>query len=157
MGDKLKGEFLEMFREERRDHSLLGLCVLGGVFSEGIDLTGEQLIGVAVIGNGLPMVCPERDLLREYYDGQGLNGFDYAYRFPGLNKVLQSAGRLIRTEEDEGVIALLEERFLGREYEGLYPKEWEEGSHVIRLSELRKALSDFWEKHPQNHSGTEEK
>ena len=144
MGEKLRGEFLEMFREERKDHSLLGICVLGGVFSEGIDLTGEQLIGVAVIGNGLPMVCPERDLLRDYYDGQGLNGFDYAYRFPGLNKVLQSAGRLIRTESDEGVIALLEERFLSRDYEGLYPKEWEEGSRVIRLEELDGVLDQFW-------------
>ncbi|MBO4389505.1 MAG: ATP-dependent DNA helicase [Lachnospiraceae bacterium] len=144
MGEKLRGEFLEMFREERKDHSLLGICVLGGVFSEGIDLTGEQLIGVAVIGNGLPMVCPERDLLRDYYDGQGLNGFDYAYRFPGLNKVLQSAGRLIRTESDEGVIALLEERFLSRDYEGLYPKEWEEGSRVIRLEELDGVLDYFW-------------
>ena len=85
---------------------MIGFCVMGGIFSEGIDLTEDKLIGAMIIGTGLPQVCLERELLKYYFDRKNLNGFDYAYLYPGMNKVLQSAGRVIRTDQDRGVIAL---------------------------------------------------
>ncbi len=125
------------------DRSLLGFCVLGGIFSEGIDLKNDALIGAVIIGTGLPMVCIERDLLKRCYDDMGLEGFDYAYRFPGMNKVLQAAGRVIRTEEDRGVVALLDERFLGRDYTGLFPREWA-GYTICRVDDVAESLEQFW-------------
>ena len=97
---------------------------MGGIFAEGIDLIGDSLIGALIVGTGIPQISYEREILKNYYDARGGNGFDYAYRFPGMNKVLQAAGRVIRTQEDEGVIMLLDERFLYREYQQLFPREW---------------------------------
>lgn len=91
--------------------TLLGFCVQGGIFSEGIDLKHDSLIGVIIVGTGLPQVGPEREILKKHFDKMGQDGFDYAYRYPGMNKVLQAAGRVIRTKDDAGVIALLDERF----------------------------------------------
>lgn len=101
MNEREREEFLMEFTEEKKE-TLLGFCVMGGIFSEGIDLMGDRLIGVAVVGTGLPMVSGEREILKQYFDQKGENGFDYAYRYPGINKVLQSAGRVIRTKEDPG-------------------------------------------------------
>ena len=99
---------------------------MGGIFGEGIDLKNEQLIGAIVVGTGLPQISNEREILMGYYDKTSLDaGFDYAYRYPGMNKVLQAAGRVIRTVEDVGVIELLDERFLQSEYRALFPREWE--------------------------------
>ena len=123
--------------------SLLGFTVLGGIFSEGIDLKNDALIGAIIIGTGLPMVCPKRNLLKNCYDEMGLDGFDYAYRFPGLNKVLQAAGRVIRTEDDLGVVALLDERFFGRDYKGMFPREWE-GYTACSISNVGEAVEEFW-------------
>lgn len=135
--------FLENFDEEN-EHALLGFCVMGGIFSEGIDLIGEKLIGAVVVGTGIPQVSNEREILKQYYDQNGKNGFDYAYRFPGMNKVLQSAGRVIRTTEDEGVILLLDERFLTREYLQMFPREW--GSYdVCTLSQISGQVERFWD------------
>ena len=108
-------ELLEEFTEETEE-TLVGFCVMGGIFSEGIDLIGDRLIGVAVVGTGLPQVNCEREILKGYYDEKGEQGFDYAYRYPGMNKVLQAAGRVIRTKEDTGAILLMDERFLNRDY-----------------------------------------
>ena len=108
-------EFLEEFTEETEE-TLVGFCVMGGIFSEGIDLIGDRLIGAAVVGTGLPQVNCEREILKGYYDEKGEQGFDYAYRYPGMNKVLQAAGRVIRTKEDTGAILLMDERFLNRDY-----------------------------------------
>ena len=94
-------EFLEEFTKETEE-TLVGFCVMGGIFSEGIDLIGDRLIGAAVVGTGLPQVNCEREILKGYYDEKGEQGFDYAYRYPGMNKVLQAAGRVIRTKEDTG-------------------------------------------------------
>ena len=105
--------FLELF-SANRDESLAALCVMGGIFSEGIDLKEERLIGAVIIGTGLPQVNVEQEILREYFDSQGGRGFDYAYQYPGMNKVMQAAGRVIRTLRDKGVIALLDDRFLRR-------------------------------------------
>ena len=142
-----------MTEEERKDYlrafeapgmrSLLGLSVMGGVFSEGIDLTGEKLIGVAVVGTGLPQITKEGELIKSFFDEREQNGFDYAYRFPGFNKVMQAAGRLIRTVDDYGVILLLDERFLYNQYRVLFPKEWRD-ARVIGLSEAGEAVRDFW-------------
>ncbi len=129
--------------DEEPDKTLLGFCVLGGIFSEGIDLKNDALIGALVIGTGLPMVCAERELLKRCYDDMGLDGFAYAYRFPGMNKVLQAAGRVIRTEEDRGVVALLDERFLGRDYRQLFPREWS-NHHVCRVDDIGEILENFW-------------
>ena len=122
---------------------MCGFCGLGGIFSEGIDLKNDALIGAVIIGTGLPMVCQSRQLLKRCYDDTGLDGFDYAYRFPGMNKVMQAAGRVIRTEEDRGVVALLDERFLGRDYMRLFPREWE-GYKTCRIDDIDEILEGFW-------------
>ena len=98
-----------------------------------------------MIGTGIPQIGQERELLKEFYDKKGENGFDYAYRFPGMNKVLQSAGRVIRTREDVGVILLLDDRFCTREYEMLFPREWAERT-TATLPAVPGILQSFWEK-----------
>jgi Rad3-related DNA helicase len=137
-------EFLMKFDEERED-TLLGFCVLGGIFSEGIDLKNERLIGSIIVGTGLPMVCSEREILKNYYDGHNRNGFDYAYKYSGMNKVLQAAGRVIRTDNDFGVISLLDERFLWRDYQQLFPREWSDYK-VINVENVEKVVGYFWKK-----------
>ena len=144
MAEEDREGFLNAFREEK-DRALLGFCVLGGVFSEGIDLKHDTLIGAAIVGTGLPQVSEERELLKEYFDKQGLSGFDYAYRFPGMNKVLQAAGRVIRTADDVGVVLLLDERFLHTAYRALYPREWEQIEAVDR-GNAAIGMAEFWRK-----------
>lgn len=144
MREQEREAFLEAFREGR-EKTLVGFCVMGGIFAEGIDLSGEKLIGALVVGTGLPMVSDERELLRRFYDEKGENGFDYAYRFPGMNKVLQSAGRVIRTTEDRGVIALLDDRFCTAEYGALFPREWAD-AEVCTLQEIPALLQEFWDR-----------
>lgn len=129
---------------EVEDKSLLGFCVMGGIFSEGIDLKKDSLIGAIIVGTGLPQVCHEREILKSYFDGLGDDGFDYAYRYPGMNKVLQSAGRVIRTAEDVGIIALLDDRFLQRSYQKLFPREWE-SYEVVTIGQVAKRVERFWD------------
>ena len=135
-------EFLNEFTEESEE-TLVGFCVMGGIFSEGIDLIGDRLIGTAVVGTGLPQVSCEREILKDYYDEKGEQGFDYAYRYPGMNKVLQAAGRVIRTKEDTGTILLLDERFLNRDYRNLFPGEWSNAG-ACTLGNVEKYLQAFW-------------
>lgn len=142
MGEKEREEFLAMF-EENREKSLIGFCVMGGIFSEGIDLAKDRLIGAVIVGTGLPQVCHEREMLKQYFDGKGMDGFDYAYLYPGMNKVLQSAGRVIRTDTDRGVIMLLDERFLLNQYKGTFPREWMDFKRC-RLRDVGKELAGFW-------------
>ena len=158
MTEAMREEFLERFETAPcagvndtltetvlPEKSLAGFCVMGGIFSEGIDLKGESLIGVIVVGTGIPQVCVESGLLKEYFERRGEDGFDYAYRYPGMNKVLQAAGRLIRTSEDRGVIALLDHRFLQSGYRRLFPREWKD---IIRVTaeESADAAAGFWNK-----------
>lgn len=96
-----------------------------------------------MIGTGLPQIGSEREILKEYYDKKKQGGFDYAYRYPGMNKVLQAAGRVIRTKEDKGVILLLDDRFLGRDYAEIFPREWQDRG-ICRLDTVESALNDFW-------------
>ena len=142
MKEEEREEFLEAFTVER-DSSLVAFCVMGGIFGEGIDLKNEQLIGVIVVGTGLPQISYEREILKNYYDAQNGCGFDYAFRYPGINKVLQAAGRVIRTVDDNGVILLLDERFLQPDYEPLYPREWKERI-VCGIEQLEGYVEEFW-------------
>ena len=141
MTEREREEFLEEFQS--REGTLVGFCVLGGIFSEGVDLAGESLIGAIIVGTGLPQIGSEREILKEYYDRKKQSGFDYAYRYPGMNKVLQAAGRVIRTKEDRGVILLLDDRFLGRDYGEIFPREWKDRSSC-RLNTVEEAVSRFW-------------
>lgn len=162
MGEKEREEFLQEFSltdtdnqekliplAEREDsasgRSLLGFCVLGGIFSEGIDLKNDRLIGAVIVGTGLPQVCNEREIIRQYFDRQSEKGFDYAYQYPGMNKVLQAAGRVIRTAEDIGIVALLDERFLQRSYQRMFPREWTD-YRVTTCSHAAFHVREFWEK-----------
>ena len=108
-------------------------------------LKNEKLIGTIIVGTGLPQISNEKQILKEYYDDCGENGFDYAFRYPGINKVLQAAGRVIRTAEDYGVIILLDERFLQRNYEALYPREWNDRK-ICSINNVEKLVTDFWKK-----------
>lgn len=144
MDETEREKFLEQFEEER-DRSLAAFCVMGGIFSEGIDLANERLIGALVMGTGLPQVCREREILKEYFDRKGMDGFAYAYLYPGMNKVLQAAGRVIRTDEDRGVILLLDERFAGSAYKKLFPREWEQHD-FCRVDSVSGYLEQFWSK-----------
>ena len=144
MREQEREAFLEAFAKDN-EKTLVGFCIMGGIFSEGIDLDGEKLIGAAVVGAGIPQVGPERELLKQYFDRSGENGFDYAYRYPGMNKVLQAAGRVIRTTEDTGVILLLDERFRNREYRELFPREWED-CRIVQRSSLPEVIHSFWER-----------
>lgn len=142
MSEEAREIFLENFEEDRAN-SFMGFCVMGGIFSEGIDLTGEQLIGAVIVGTGLPQVCREREILKQHFDEQGFRGFDYAYLYPGMNKVLQSAGRVIRTQEDRGVVLLLDDRFLDAGYREVFPREW--GNYKLcRQENAAGFMKEFW-------------
>ena len=143
MTEEDREAFLQSFDEER-DCSMAALCVMGGIFSEGIDLKEDRLIGAVIIGTGLPQVNTEQEILKEYFDEQGEHGFDYAYQYPGMNKVMQAAGRVIRTIRDRGIIALLDDRFLRPEYVALFPREW--GTYtVVNRYNVDQAVRAFWD------------
>ncbi|MBR1650187.1 MAG: ATP-dependent DNA helicase [Lachnospiraceae bacterium] len=141
MSEEDREDFLSLFETEK---NLTAFCVLGGIFSEGIDLKDDRLIGSVIVGTGLPSVCFEREILKGHFDEEGDDGFDYAYRFPGINKVLQAAGRVIRTESDRGVIALLDERFMQNSYRNLFPMEWKDIKRV-NVRTIGKNVERFWE------------
>ena len=144
MDETSREEFLQRFSAEGEEKSLLGFCVLGGIFGEGIDLKNDSLIGAVIVGTGLPQVCNEREILKNYFEDAGDNGFDYAYRYPGMNKVLQAAGRVIRTAEDVGVVALLDERFLNWSYQKMFPREWDE-FEAVTVDRIAKRVERFWD------------
>ena len=143
MGEREREEFLEQFETERI-RPFVALCVMGGVFSEGIDLKAERLIGAVIVGTGLPQVNTEQEILKQYFDEKGKKGFDFAYQYPGMNKVLQAAGRVIRTAADRGVIALLDERFLYGSSRSLFPREWDD-YQVVKLATVEETVRRFWE------------
>jgi Rad3-related DNA helicase len=143
MREEEREAFIAEFTDNRKD-SLAGFVVMGGIFGESIDLPGERLTGTAIIGVGLPQINLERNLIRHYHDQRSANGFHYAYTYPGMNKVLQAAGRLIRTETDKGSLLLIDDRFANSLYKRLFPPEWSQ-MNVIRDSHaLNTVLSDFW-------------
>ena len=143
LDDTARAEFLARFVSSPQE-TLLGFGVMGGIFGEGVDLAGDRLIGCAIVGVGLPQVNPRQEMLRRYYDALNGCGFDYAYRYPGMNKVLQAAGRVIRTPEDRGVVLLLDDRFTQSEYTRLFPPHWRHIESVQSNQELENKLRSFW-------------
>lgn len=127
------------------DTSKVGMCVMGGIFSEGIDLKEDRLIGVAIVGTGLPLVCEQTKMMQAYFDEINGHGFEYSYLYPGMNKVLQAGGRVIRTAGDVGIILLLDERFRTNTYKKLFPIEWN-GYKLVNKNNARKTFGDFWQR-----------
>ncbi len=145
MGETAREAFLARFAAGNEE-TLIGLAVMGGIFGEGIDLVGERLIGAIVVGVGLPQLGLERDLLKDYFDRQNDQGFAYAYQYPGLNRVMQAAGRVIRTETDRGVIVLIDNRFTQSRYTRLFPPEWRHFQVVGSAREIKERLAGFWDR-----------
>ncbi|MBC1730104.1 ATP-dependent DNA helicase [Listeria seeligeri] len=143
MDEKQREAFLEAFKAGNPE-TLVGFCVLGGVFSEGIDLRGERLIGAAIVGVGLAQLNPESDLIKDYYNETIGQGFDYAYQLPGMNKVLQAVGRVIRGESDRGVVLLIDERFSASRYRALFPAHWNHAKIVKNTEEITEQVTEFW-------------
>lgn len=144
MNEEEREYFLDRFQVNEEEHILIGFCVLGGIFGEGIDLKNDRLIGAVIVGTGIPQVCFERELLKDHFNKASENGFDYSYRYPGMNKVLQAAGRVIRTMEDVGIVVLLDERFLQFSYQKLFPREWE-SFEVVTVDSVAGRVSRFWD------------
>ena len=143
LDDAGRAAFLERF-SPCPEKTLLGFGVMGGIFGEGVDLAGDRLIGCAIVGVGLPQVSPRQEQLRDYFEQTRGSGFDYAYRFPGMNKVLQAAGRVIRTPEDRGVVLLIDDRFLAPDTRRLMPPHWEQLKTVDSAQALTAELAAFW-------------
>ena len=141
MTEDKREDFLGLFKS--RDETMVAFCVLGGMFSEGVDLPGDRLIGAIIVGVGLPQINTELDIIRDHYGGWG-RGFDYAYRFPGMNKVLQAAGRVIRSAEDKGVVLLIDDRFTSRSYTELFPEHWQNWRTVSSAGDLTDTLEKFY-------------
>ena len=135
--------FLAQFTADNQE-TRIGFAVMGGIFAEGIDLVGERLIGAVVVGVGLPQLCLERDLIRDYFDRENGSGFAYAYQYPGFNRVLQATGRVIRSETDRGVIVLIDERFTQSRYRRLFPTQWRGFQVVQGKADLKEKLGRFW-------------
>ncbi|EAD5869236.1 ATP-dependent DNA helicase [Listeria innocua] len=143
MNETEREEFLAAF-ETGREETFVGFCVLGGVFSEGVDLRGERLIGTAIVGVGLAQMNVESDLIKDYYNETIGRGFDYAYQIPGMNKVLQAVGRVIRGEKDQGVVLLIEERFATDRYKALFPAHWNHARTVKNTLQIEREVNEFW-------------
>lgn len=143
MSEEDKLNFINSF-EPSPKKSKLGLAILGGSFSEGIDLVSDRLIGVVVVGIGMPKINFVSDQISNYYDAKGLNGKNYAYIYPGMNKVMQAVGRLIRSEDDKGTVLLIDERYMTNQYQDLFKKEWSNYQVVLSNDEVDEAISSFY-------------
>ena len=140
MNEREREAFLRDF--DKKD-DLIGFAVMGGIFSEGIDLEGEKLIGAVIIGVGMPMISFERNIIRDYFNKQGENGFEYAYTYPGMNKVMQGAGRVIRSQNDKGSVLLIDSRYRDKKYKSLFPGEWR-NYKAVNEKNLKGTLEKFW-------------
>ena len=143
MSEADREEFLAAFQEDRGQDTLVGFAVLGGAFGEAVDLRGSRLIGAIVVGVGLPGMGAERDLIRSYFDDTHGAGFEFAYQYPGMNRVLQTAGRVIRSESDRGIVCLVDTRFAQARYRSLMPVEWQVQQCRCQAS-LSEAIRQFW-------------
>jgi DNA excision repair protein ERCC-2 len=146
MSEEERGAFLDAF-EDAVEQTLVGFAVMGGVFGEGIDLTGERLTGAVIVGVGLPGICTQRELIREYFDRRNGCGFEFAYQYPGLNRVLQAAGRVIRSEQDRGVVLLIDGRYAQQRYRTLLPAHWHVQVAGAGL-EAGQIIDRFWNESP---------
>jgi DNA excision repair protein ERCC-2 len=143
LNEQEKEEFLNRF-DENNEKTMLAMSVLGGIFGEGIDLKGEKLSGVIIVGVGLPMICLERDLIKEHYDKDQDKGFKYSYMYPGFNKVLQAVGRVIRTNDDTGIAVLIDDRFAYSNYRRIFPQEWSHMKYCRKSDEVGRLVEKFW-------------
>lgn len=143
MNDAAKQSFLNQLQSADANVSMVAFAVLGGIFAEGIDLPSGSLAGICIIGVGLPQLCLERDLVRQRAHATGHDGFAVAYAYPGFNRVLQAAGRLIRSETDAGTVVLIDRRFLRADYRCLFPEHWQHAKIVRSLDDLRTAMAGF--------------
>lgn len=137
-------EFLDFFEDDKKLR--IGFCVMGGSFSEGIDLPGDRLIGVIIVGVGLPGISNERNIMRDYYEEKCGAGYDYAYTYPGMNSVLQAAGRVIRRDEDRGIVVLIDDRYSEPKYKELFPHGWKSMKFARNSTTLAEIARNFWEK-----------
>ena len=140
-----KEEFLAQFKDDE-GVLRLGFCVLGGSFSEGVDLPGSRLIGTIIVGVGLPGISNERNIMKEYFDNTREGGYDYAYTYPGMNRILQAAGRVIRTENDRGVVVLLDDRYSTEQYKMMFPLHWSHAKYAHSAQDLAGQVREFWKK-----------
>ena len=143
MSEAEKNEFLDAFKEENPNY-LVGFCVMGGIYSEGIDLVGDSLIGAVVIGIGMPSLSYEREAIAEYFEEKYESGKQYAYVYPGMNRVFQAAGRVIRRENDRGVIVLIDDRFRDPIYKKSIPSLWRGMGYISDAKALNERLAEFW-------------
>ena len=136
-------QFLSCF-VDKPEKTTVGLAVVGGAFGEGIDLVSDRLIGVVVVGVGLPQICFERDLIRSYFEKTSEKGYSYAYINPGINKVMKAVGRVIRSESDRGVALLIDDRYLSNTYIDLFRNEWPQYKVVTSLKDVKEEVANFW-------------
>jgi DNA excision repair protein ERCC-2 len=142
MTEAERDTFLDRFSQDN-PQTLVGFAVMGGIFGEGIDLAGKRLCGAAIVGVGLPAISMENDLIRDYFNRELNAGFEFAYLYPGINRVFQAAGRVIRSENDRGVVLLIDRRYGTNRYRSLLPQNW----HPIRVLNEHKFADDlqqFW-------------
>jgi len=144
MTEEEKANFLKEFSEDRVE-TLVAFAVMGGSFGEGIDLTGDKLLGAIIVGVGLPQVCLERNIILDYFNKLNNRGFEYSYMYPGMNKVLQAIGRVIRSESDKGIVLLIDERFSRQEYKNLFPAEWKLLKYTRVIEEAKDFARVFWD------------
>ena len=143
MTEKEKNEFISHFKEDNK-RTVIALALIGGAFGEGIDLVGDSLIGVVIVGIGLPKINYESNKIVDYYKQNDINGFNYAYTYPGMNKVMQAVGRLIRSETDKGAALLIDERYCWNDYRILFKKEWDHYELVYSVEEVKESLQKFF-------------
>ena len=142
MNDIEKNEIMEKFMNS--NNTKVGLFVMGGSFSEGIDLIGDALNGVIIVSVSLPLICDENDILKGYFDEEYNEGFEYAYTYPGFTKVIQAVGRVIRDSNDKGICVLLDERFTYSLYKRLYPPHWKNVKIITNTYDFKKEIKDFY-------------
>jgi DNA excision repair protein ERCC-2 len=144
MSEDERNEIIELFNDTTK--CKVGFFVMGGIFSEGLDFIGDSLNGVIIVGVGLPLYCDENNLLKEYFDIEYQDGFEYAYTYPGFTKVVQAVGRVIRSETDRGVAILIDERFTYSKYLELMPKHWKNKKVITTSYNLKREIIDFYNK-----------
>ena len=140
-----RNKFLEKFKKGREE-TLVGFCVLGGAFAEGVDLQGDKLIGTIIVGMGLPKLSAEQNILQNYFEETRESGYDYAYTYPAMIKVQQAAGRVIRSESDRGVVVLIDDRYAEPPVLRLMPKSWRRIKFASDPDQLASIIERFWER-----------
>ena len=143
MTEAAREDFLKVFTSSNKG-VLLGFAVMGGIFGEGIDLVGDRLSGAVIVGVGLPQICLERNIIKDYFQKKKGIGFEYSYTYPGMNKVMQAVGRVIRTETDKGVVMLIDDRFSTPNYKNIFPREWSHAVRILNHDSLCDKVKEFW-------------